>query len=125
MMVTIGTRKGRVTMGRKRRTSPGEALDKTVGRLAEGVGSATGDKSMKAEGWALRRKGDRKIFLVTPHPKGGWRVQAEGTKRASSVHRTKPEAVAAAKEKARSQTPSQVVVYKKDGLEVQEEKTYG
>ena len=93
--------------------------------MAESAGSATGDKSLKAEGRALRRKGERKTFLVTPHPNGGWRGQAEGAKRASSVHRTKPEAVAAAKEKARSQTPSQVLVYKKDGLEVQEEKTYG
>jgi hypothetical protein len=40
------------------------------------------------------------------------------------VHRTKPEAVAAAKELARSRAPSQVLVYKKDGLTVQEEKTY-
>jgi uncharacterized protein YjbJ (UPF0337 family) len=125
MMVMIGTREGRETMGRKKRSDPGEVLDKTVGRLAEGAGSATGDKSLKAEGRALRRKGQRKTFLVTPHPNGGWRVQAEGAKRASSVHRTKPEAVAAAKEKARAQTPSQVLVYKKDGLEVQEEKTYG
>jgi uncharacterized protein YjbJ (UPF0337 family) len=126
MIVTIGTRKGRATiMGRKRRGGPEEALDKTVGRLAESAGSVTGDKSLKAEGRALRRKGERKTFLVTPHPKGGWRVQAEGAKRASSVHRTKPEAVAAAKEKARGKTPSQLLVYKKDGLEVQEEKTYG
>ena len=89
-MVMIGTRKGRETMGRKRRSDPGEVLDKTVGRLAEGAGSAAGDKSLKAEGRALRRKGQRKTFLVTPHPNGGWRVQAEGAKRASSVHRTKP-----------------------------------
>ena len=41
------------------------------------------------------------------------------------MHGTKPEAVAAAKEFARGQTPSQVLVYKKDGLEVQQEKTYG
>jgi uncharacterized protein YjbJ (UPF0337 family) len=112
-------------MGRKRRGGPEEALDQTVGRLAESAGSVTGDKTLKAEGQALRRKGERKTFLVTPHPNGGWRVQAEGAKRASSVHRTKPEAVAAAKEKARGKTPSQVLIYKKDGLEVQEEKTYG
>jgi Uncharacterized protein conserved in bacteria (DUF2188) len=93
--------------------------------LAEGAGRTTGDKTLEAEGRALSRKGQRKTFLVTPHPNGGWRVQTEGAKRASSVHRTKPEAVAAAKEKARGQRPSQVLVYKKDGLEVQEEKTYG
>jgi hypothetical protein len=32
--------------------------------------------------------------------------------------------VAAAKEMARGRAPSQVLVYKKDGLNVQEEKTY-
>ncbi len=112
-------------MGRKKRGDPEEALDKAAGRLAEAAGSVTGAKSLEAEGRALRRKGERNTFLVTPHPNGGWRVQAEGAKRASSVHRTKPEAVAAAKEKARGKTPSQVLVYKKDGLEVHEEKTYG
>lgn len=49
----------------------------------------------------MRRKGERKTYLVRPHPDGGWRVQGEGARRAASVHRTKPEAVAAAKEKAK------------------------
>jgi Uncharacterized protein conserved in bacteria (DUF2188) len=40
------------------------------------------------------------------------------------VHRTKAEAVAAGKELARSKTPSHLLVYKADGFEVQEEKTY-
>jgi hypothetical protein len=44
--------------------------------------------------------------------------------RAASVHRTKAEAVAAGKELARSKTPSQLLVYKADGFEVHEEKTY-
>ena len=124
-MVTIGTRKVRTTMGRKKRGGPEEALDKAAGRLAEGAGSVTGDKSLEAEGRAMRRKGERKTYLVTPHAQGGWKVQAEGARRATSVHRTKAEAVAAAKEKARSKAPSQLLVYKKDGLGVQEEKTYG
>lgn len=124
-MVTIGRRKGRSSMGRKKRGGPEGALDKTVGRLAEGAGSVTGDKSLEAEGRAMRRKGERKTYLVMPRAEGGWKVQAEGAKRASSVHRTKAEAVAAAKEKARGQTPSQLLVYKKDGLNVDEEKTYG
>ena len=104
-------------MGRKRRTGPREVLDKTVGRLAEGAGRAAGDKSLEAEGQALSRKGQHKTFLVTPRPNGGWRVQTEGAKRASSVHRTKPEAVAAAKEKARDQRPSQVRIFiRRDSL---------
>jgi uncharacterized protein YjbJ (UPF0337 family) len=126
MKVTIGTRrKGRATVGRKKQGGPEEALDKTIGRLAEGAGRITGDESLEAEGRALRRKGERKSYVVTAHPDGGWQVGTEGASRATSVHRTKPEAVAAAKELARGHTPSQVLVYKKDGLEVQEEKTYG
>jgi uncharacterized protein YjbJ (UPF0337 family) len=113
-------------MGRKKRAGPEEALDKAVGGLSEATGRATGDKSLEAEGLALRAKGKMKTYLVRPHAekKKGWKVEAEGARRASSVHRTKPEAVAAAKELARSRTPSQVLVYKKDGLTVQEEKTY-
>ena len=123
--MTIGTREGRTTIGTKKRRGPGGALDKAAGRLAEGAGSVTGDKSLEAEGRAMSRKGERKTYLVTPHAQGGWKVQAEGARRATSVHRTKAEAVAAAKEKARSKAPSQLLVYKKDGLDVQEEKTYG
>ena len=124
-MVTIRTRKGRTTVGRKKRGGPEDALDKAAGRLAEGAGRVSGDKSLEAEGRAMRRKGERKTYLVLPRVEGGWKVQAEGASRASSVHRTKAEAVAAAKEKARNQVPSQLLVYKKDGLNVQEEKTYG
>jgi uncharacterized protein YjbJ (UPF0337 family) len=111
-------------MGRKRRAGPEDALDKAVGTVGEAAGRGTGDKSLEAEGRALRRKGELKTYLVRPHPEKGWKVEAEGAKRASSVHRTKAEAVAAAKEKARGQAPSQVLVYKQDGLNVQEEKTY-
>ena len=115
-----------MTMGRKRRSSPEEILDKVAGGLSEATGRATGDKSLEAEGRALRTKGELKTYRVRAHPeKGtGWRVEAEGAKRASSVHRTKAEAVAAAKELAKGQAPSQLLVYKKDGCNVQEEKTY-
>jgi uncharacterized protein YjbJ (UPF0337 family) len=117
--------KERTTMGRKKRGGPEEALDKAVGGLSEATGRATGDKSLEAEGRALRTKGTMKTYLVRPHAeKKGWKVEAEGARRASSVHRTKPEAVAAAKELARRRAPSQVLVYKKDGLTVQEDKTY-
>jgi uncharacterized protein YjbJ (UPF0337 family) len=112
-------------LGRKKRNDPEVALDKTAGRLGEIAGRVTGDKSLEAEGRAMRRKGELKTYLVRPHAeKKGWKVDAEGAKRASSARRTKAEAVAAAKEKARSQAPSQVLVYKQDGLNVQEEKTY-
>src|SRR5829696_4132289 len=111
-------------MGRKKRGGPEETLDKAVGGLSEATGRATGDKSLEAEGRALRTKGELKTYLVRPHPEKGWKVEAEGARRASSVHRTKAEAVAAAKELARSKAPSQVLIYKKDDFTVQEEKTY-
>ena len=70
-----------------------------------------------------RRKGQLKTYVVAPHADGGWKVRTEGASRATSVHRTKPEAVAAAKEPARGKAPSQLLVYKKDGSSVQEEQT--
>jgi uncharacterized protein YjbJ (UPF0337 family) len=112
-------------VGRKKRSDPEEVLNKAVGRVGEVAGRATGDKSLEAEGRAMRRKRELKTYLVTPHPDRGWKVQAAGASRATSVHRTKAEAVSAAKERAKDNAPSQLLIYRKDGLNVQEEKTYG
>lgn len=113
-------------MARNRRggDEPREALDKAAGRIGEVAGKVTGDESLESEGRALRRKDELKTYLVAPHPDGGWKVQAEGAGRATSVHRTKAEAVSAGKELARGKAPSQLLIYKEDGVEVQEEKTY-
>jgi uncharacterized protein YjbJ (UPF0337 family) len=111
-------------MAHKKRSGPEDALGKAMGQMSEAVGRVSGDKSLEAEGRVLRRKGELKTYLVKPHADGGWKVQAEEATRATSVHRTKAEAVAAGKELARSNTPSQLLVYKADGFEVQEEKTY-
>ena len=118
--------------GRGGRTARKEAAPEEVGQPGSGGVKdnvrdelAESQESLEAQGRALRRKGELKTHAVLPRADGGWKVQAEGAGRTSSVHRTKPEAVAAAKEKARGQRPSQVLVYKKDGLELQEEKTYG
>ena len=111
-------------MAHKKRGGPEDALDKAMGGVGEAVGRVGGDKSLEAEGRVLRRKGELKTYLVKPHADGGWKVQAEEATRATSVHRMKAEAVAAGKELARSNTPSQLLVYKADGFEVQEEKTY-
>jgi hypothetical protein len=112
-------------VGRRKQGGPEDAFDKATGGLSEALGKMTGDKSLEAEGRATRKKADLKTYTVTPHADGGWKVQAEGASRASSVHRTKAEAVAAGKTLARGQTPSQLLIYKQDGFEVQEEKTYG
>lgn len=39
------------------------------------------------------RMSERKAYHVTPHPNGGWKVEAEGATQASSTHQTKEEAV--------------------------------
>ena len=72
----------------------------------------------------VTQEGKTKDLPRQAHAHGGWKVQAEEATRATSVHRTKAEAVAAGKELARSKMPSQLLVYKADGFEVQEEKTY-
>ena len=111
-------------MGRRKRDGTGDAVDKAVGRLAETAGTASGDETLKAEGRATQRTGERKTYVVTTHADGGWKVKAEGARRATSVHKTKGEAVANAKELARSHQPSQLLVYKQNGT-VQTEQTYG
>jgi uncharacterized protein YjbJ (UPF0337 family) len=111
-------------MGRRKRSASGDPLDKAVGRLVETTGTMSGDRTLEVEGRATRRMGERKTYVVTTHANGGWKVQVEGASRATSVHKTKGEAVANAKELARSHQPSQLLVYKQNGT-VQTEQTYG
>lgn len=72
-------------MGRRKRSGTGGAFDKAVGRLTEAAGTASGDKSLEAEGRATQRLGERKTYVVTTHADGGWKVQAEGASRAKGV----------------------------------------
>ena len=99
-------------------------MDKAVGRWAETTATVSSDKSLEAGGRTTQRMGERKTYVVTTHADGGWKVQAEGASRATSVHKTKGEAVAKARELARSHKPSQLLVYKQNGT-VQTEQTYG
>jgi uncharacterized protein YjbJ (UPF0337 family) len=101
-----------------------EAADKTLGWIGETVGKMQGDETLEAEGRTARRMGERTTYYVSTHADGGWKVQAEGTSRATSVHKTKGAAVANAKELARDRPPSQLLVYRQDGT-VQEEQAYG
>lgn len=57
---------------------------------------------------------ERKVYHVTTH-EDGWKVEAEGAKRATSTHATKDEAVDAARTLAQKNEPSQVVVHRMDG----------
>jgi uncharacterized protein YjbJ (UPF0337 family) len=110
-------------MGRKKGGAE-EAADKTLGWIGETVGKMQGDETLEAEGRTARRMGERTTYYVSAHADGGWEVRAEGASRATSVHKTKGEAVANAKGLARGRPPSQLLVYRQDGT-VQEEQTYG
>ncbi len=52
---------------------------------------------------------------VTPRPDGTWAVQAPGSKRASSVHRTQKEAEAVAKDLVRKADGGEVRIHGLDG----------
>ena len=68
--------------------------------------------------------GSRKSYHVTPNADDGWKVKAAGGERASSTHETKAQAVERARELAKNQDKSQVVVHRRDGT-IQTEWTYG
>jgi hypothetical protein len=53
-----------------------------------------------------------------------WRVLRENASRASSVHTTKKEAIAAGRKLAKSHVPGQLVIHKRDGS-IETEYTYG
>lgn len=100
------------------------AADRVVGEMTETAGMLSGDKSLQAEGRTVARDADRKTYLVTPRDGGGWAVQAAGASRATNVYDDKKQAVAKARKLARERSPSQLLVYKRDGT-VQTEQTYG
>lgn len=63
------------------------------------------------------------VYYVAPHAEG-WAVEKEGASRATSVHGTKAEAVAAGRERAKAAEPSRLVVHRRDGS-VQDTIRYG
>ena len=66
---------------------------------------------------------DRKTYHVTARD-DGWEIKAEGAKRATAVEARKADAVARARDLAKNQQPSQVVVHKQDGT-IQDQYSYG
>jgi hypothetical protein len=57
---------------------------------------------------------NKRIYHVAPS-KDRWEVKVEGAHRAAGLHDTKEQAVAAGRELARRQRPSELVVHKLDG----------
>lgn len=66
----------------------------------------------------------RKVYHVTPHGDGDWKVKAEGSKRAADIIENKAEAVERAIELAKSNPLGQVKIHGQDG-KIQTEYTYG
>ena len=89
------------------------ALSKQIEALGDAMGVEPAVATPKA----------RKSYHVAPH-EDGWEVKLEGASRATSVHATKDEATGAARELARKNEPSQVVIHRLDGT-VQSHTTYG
>lgn len=110
-------------MGKKRKSKSEEIFDVAAGQINEAAGVMSGDKSLEAEGRADQRKSQRKTYSVRSQPDGRWRVEADDSDRASSVHDMKDDAVRKAKELAQNQKPSQVLIYKQNDT-VQSEQTY-
>ncbi len=74
-------------MGTGKRGGAQKAADKTLGWIGEAAGRMQGDETLEAEGRTARRMGERTTYYVGAHADGGWKVQAEGASRATSVTR--------------------------------------
>lgn len=57
---------------------------------------------------------DATVYHVVPHT-DGWAVEKEGASRATSVHGTKAEAVAAGRDLAKAAEPGRLVLHRQDG----------
>lgn len=90
-----------------------EALSKRIEVLAEDV---------KA-GASVREAMARTVVSVVSNPEGGWMVEESGSDEPVS-YPNKKTAVAEARTRAQSLSPSQLVIYKMDGT-VQDTQTYG
>ncbi len=65
----------------------------------------------------------RRRYFVSPTGEGDWKVQKEGSLRASNVFENKEDAIKRGRELAKRKTPGQLVIQKRDG-KFQTEYTY-
>jgi hypothetical protein len=93
----------RVDMKKSTRTAVGAAV---------GVGVAA---AAVAAGVVVARRGKALAVYVVRQGEDGWALSSDGVASALSVHATKREAVSAARELARQQLPSQLVIHRADG----------
>lgn len=114
---TVETALGRLDIPTRREV---QTLTKKVEALTKQVDALTAlmqgrDESRTEVAWT--------VFMVKALDEG-WAVLKEGEEKPLSVHETKVEAVDAARELAKTQEPSKLVIYRKDGS-VQDTNTYG
>ena len=67
----------------------------------------------------------RQTWTVEPRPDGNWAVQRDGTKRAASLHDTKPKAIARAVALGKFAAPRGQVRIKDERGKIVDERTYG
>ena len=97
-----------------------EQVEALQDRLATLTARPAGGARAPAESGPLETRraepaeSDRAVYRVARHERG-WSVQRDGTERATSVHPTKKEALHDARQAARAQAPSRLVVHKADG----------
>ena len=73
------------------------------------------------EGYTMKRR----TWTVEPRPDGSWAVQRDGTKRADSLHKTKPKAIARAVSLGKAASPRGQVRIKNERGRLEDERTYG
>lgn len=98
-------------------------LSQRIEALSSQLGSLEEVAAAPAEPAGVAKAAQPTVYHVAPH-EDGWKVEAEGTGRAASVHGTKDDALAAARDLAKAGEPSQVVVHRMDGT-IQTRTSYG
>ena len=111
-----------------------DTLSGTLGRIGvptraevRGLSRKVGELSKKLDALsqmleAQETTAEEAVYHVVPHDEG-WAVTLEGADKAVSVHETKKEALSAARNAAKTNVPSQLIVHKQD-RSVQETYSY-
>lgn len=104
-------------------TPPVKAAAPKAAAAKTAAPKAAAPKTATAEAETPEADGPRTVYHVSPH-EDGWKVMAEGAERATRVLATKAEALDTARELAKNQEPSQLVVHRVDGT-IQAHYSYG
>lgn len=98
-------------------------LTERVQELTEKVDAVGRDVAAPAKSEAKAETVETRVYYVAPHGEG-WKVAVEGSDQITSLHNTKSEAVASARDLAKDHEPSAVVIHRMDGT-IQTRYSYG